>query len=153
MASTIHVSGLGKFDSAIAEQVLKVDAASRIIVEKGGLMIASEAKKGFRPRPSGSQRVSKKTGRIYYSFAPPFQATPPIPTNRTGNTSASIKIQRISPVPGGWMSMTGPSTPYSPFVEYGTSHQQKEPFMETATDKSRIEIQALADEEYAKALA
>lgn len=152
MASGIHVYGIAKFDSAIAEQVLKVDAASRQIVEKGGLIIASEAKKGFRPRPSGSQRVSKKTGRIYYSFAPPFQATPPIPTNRTGNTSASIKIQRISPVPGGWMSMTGPSTPYAPFVEYGTSHQQKEPFMETALDKRLIELRALADEEYAKAL-
>jgi len=153
MASSIHVSGVSELDRALAEQVLKVDVASRAIVEKGGLMIASEAKKGFRPRPSGSQRVSKKTGRIYYSFQPPYQATPPIPTNRTGNTSASIKIQRISPIPGGWMSMTGPSTPYSPYVEYGTSHQQKEPFMETALDKRLIELRTLADEEYAKALA
>ena len=153
MASGIHVSGISELDRALAEQVLKVDVASRQIVEKGGLMIASEAKKGFRPRPSGSQRVSQKTGRIYYSFAPPFQATPPIPTNRTGNTSASIKIQRISPVSGGWMSMTGPSTFYSPYVEYGTSHQQEEPFMETALDKRLIELRALADEEYAKALA
>ena len=152
MASTIHVSGIPEFDRSIMAMVERVNVASRKIVERGGLMIASDAKRSFRQRPSGSQRTSAKTGKIYFSFKPPFQAQPPRPTNRTGHLSDSIRIQGISAIPGGWMSLTGPSMFYAPYVEYGTARMRKEPFMEAAEALNLVKIEELAKVEWTKAV-
>lgn len=151
MESTIHISGIPKFDESILGLREKVNSASRRIVERGGVMIASDAKKQFRTRPSGSQRTSK-TGKLYFSFKPPYQATPPRPTNRTGNLSRSIKIQAVTPIEGGWMSATGPSMMYAPFVEYGTSRMKPEPFMSTSVHRLTSELSTLATEIWAEAV-
>jgi HK97 gp10 family phage protein len=153
MATTIHVSGVPEFDRSVAETVLAVNAAARRIVEKGGLMIASEAKLIFRGRPAGSQRISKKTGRVYFSYKPPYQAQPPRPTNRTGHLSDSIRIQAITSLIDGWMSLTGPSMFYAPYVEYGTSRQREEPFMATAEKRGMVRLEEIARSEWAKAVA
>lgn len=145
----VIISGVPEFDSAIEGLKLKVDAASRRIVERGGVLLASDAKRSFLTRPSGSQRTSKR-GRTYYSFKPPYQAQPPKATNRSGHLSRSIKVQVVSKVFGGWMSGTGPSMMYAPYVEYGTSKMRAEPFMGSTLDKSMGKLQAIAEDEWMK---
>lgn len=151
MASTIHVT-LDPFLRATEEQKIAVDAASFRIITKGLGFIASDAKRRFRPRPGG-QRVSRKTGRTYYVYTPPFQATPPQPTSRSGNLAASIgTVTSVSKIPGGWMGVTGTALSYANYVEYGTRYMAKEPFMEYASDKNETKILELAEIEYDKAL-
>lgn len=152
MSITTHLSGVPEFDKAIVGLTLKVDEASRRIVELGGLKIASDAKRLFLTRPSGSQRKSK-AGRIYFSFKPPYQAQPPAPTNRSGALSRSIKIQRISPIKGGWKSETGPDRFYAEYVEYGTSKMQKEPFIGKALDDGTEGLTEIARIEWEKVMA
>jgi HK97 gp10 family phage protein len=151
MSSGIRLSGIPKFDESILELKVKVDEASRRIVERGGLMIAFDAKRLFLPRPSGSQRTSKK-GKIYYSYKPPYQAQPPHPTNRSGALSRSIKVQRTEKVLGGWMSTTGPSMPYAAYVEYGTSKMKAEPYIDKSLLDAYGKLTELARIEWEKAL-
>lgn len=153
MASSfrIYLNGVSEFEDAMKSAPDLVDKAARNIVEKGGLIIASEAKRQFRPRPGG-QRTSKKTGRIYYSFASPYNAVPPTPTSRSGHLQASLNLISVSPVRGGWMSLSGTKVPYAGFVEYGTSHMAKEPYLETSLKDSESKIQRLAEEEWAKVM-
>lgn len=151
--SVIHISGIPEFDRHNAELVARVDAASRAIVERGALTVASEAKRTFRPRPGG-QRTSQRTGRIYYSYAPPYQAIPPTPTSRSGNLQASIgRIGAATPTSGGWMATTGTKVSYAPFVEFGTRFMRPEPFMEQGLEKSRTTLATLAETLWAEALA
>ena len=125
-----------------------MDTAARNIVQKGGLVIERKAKEGFNPRPSGSQRTSK-SGRTYYQGAPKYPATPPKPTQRTGNLRNSTRFQGIKQMGiGRWMSQTGPTVQYAPFVEYGTSHAREFPYMRTAVKDSNEEINRIAQEEW-----
>ena len=126
--------------------------AARAIVEKGTLIIAGHAKETFRGRPGG-QRISAK-GNTYYSFKPPYQATPPTPTSRSGKLQNSIgSYYRVTKTEGGWMAETGTKVKYAPYVEYGTGRMAKEPYMSTGVDHSRSEIESLAQAEWAKAVA
>ncbi len=149
MSSGIRLSGIPKFDESILELKVKVDEASRRIVERGGLMIASDAKRLFLTRPSGSQRTSKK-GKIYYSYKPPYQAQPPHPTNRSGALSRSIKIQSVEKVEGGWKSSTGPSMMYAPYVEYGTTKMRPEPYIGKSLNDGMGKLAELARLEWEK---
>ncbi len=155
MSSGIRLHGVPKFDETIAELNAKVDEASRRIVERGGLVVASEAKRLFLARPSGSQRTSKRTGHIYYSFKPPFQAQPPDPTNRSGALSRSIRVRKTEKVFGGWMSTTGPSPNwnYASYVEYGTSKMRPEPYMDRALQNSESALLEMSRVEWEAAVA
>lgn len=156
MATTVEtrviVKGVNEFSSALEGSVAAALIAARRIVERGALLIASEAKKNFRPRPGG-QMTSQKSGKIYYSYAPPFQAVPPQPTSRSGALQTSLnQLGAATPIPGGWMATTGTKLSYAPYVEYGTGFMQKEPFLEKAVKDSELKIRAIADEEWAKAV-
>ena len=148
---TIHVS-TDAFFRATQEQKIAVDAASFRIVRDGALLIASDAKRHFRPRPGG-QRVSKKSGRTYYVYTPPFQAIPPQPTSRSDGLQTSIgKVSSVTKISGGWMSIIGTKLSYAGYVEYGTRFMQPEPFMEYAATKNQEKIQLGAAEEWSKAM-
>ena len=144
----IIISGVNEFDDGIKRNILRMDTAARNIVQKGGFVIERKAKEGFNPRPSGSQRTSK-SGRVYYQGAPKYPAKPPKPTQRSGNLRNSTKLQGIKQVSiGRWMSQTGPTVQYAPFVEYGTGHAREFPYMRTAVKDSNEEINRIAQEEW-----
>lgn len=144
----IIISGINEFENEMKRNILRMDTAARNIVQKGGLVIERKAKEGFNPRPSGSQRTSK-SGRTYYQGAPKYPATPPKPTQRTGNLRNSTRFQGIKQMGiGRWMSQTGPTVQYAPFVEYGTSHAREFPYMRTAVKDSNEEINRIAQEEW-----
>ena len=148
MASEIIISGINEFNDGMKRNILRMDTAARNIVQKGGFVIERKAKEGFNPRPSGSQRTSK-SGRTYYQGAPKYPATPPKPTQRTGNLRNSTRFQGIKQMGiGRWMSQTGPTVQYAPFVEYGTSHAREFPYMRTAVKDSNEEINRIAQEEW-----
>ena len=151
VGTRVIVKGTHEFNSALKLNMDAALAAARRIVERGGLLLASEAKKSFRPRPGG-QRTSQITGKIYYSYAPPFQAVPPQVTSRSGNLQNSLGLLSVSPTVGGWMSTSGTKVQYAGFVEYGTGFMRKEPFMEKALKDSEGKIQVIAEEEWAKAV-
>ncbi len=156
--SSVIFHGVREFDDAVRADEAKLLEAARNIVSKGSLIIAGEAKKVFRPFPGG-QKVhvrGKDAGKTYYSFVAPYQATPPVPTRRSGNLQDSIgTFYRVTKIEGGWMSVTGPKQDikYAPYVEFGTSHMQKEPYMSVGVDRSKDEIERLAEYEWAKAVA
>jgi HK97 gp10 family phage protein len=148
------------FRDGLKEMTDAMELAGRKIVEDGGLLVASKAKKSFRPYPGGKTVSSHKPwnpkfqshiGRIYYSFAPPFQAAPPQVTRRSGELQSSINLINVSKTFGGWMSLTGTWLKYAGYVEYGTGRMAKEPFMEKALEDSIPELMELAQEEWAKA--
>ena len=144
----IIISGINEFENEMKRNILRMDTAARNIVQKGGLVIERKAKEGFNPRPSGSQRTSK-SGRTYYQGAPKYPATPPKPTQRSGNLRNSTRFQGIKQMGiGRWMSQTGPTVQYAPFVEYGTSHAREFPYMRTAVKDSNEEINRIAQEEW-----
>jgi len=148
----IVVEGIPEFDKMLATFVVDSDLAARNIVTKGALIIERNAKLEFRGRPAGSQRTSKKTGRVYYAGAPKFPAAPPQPTNRTGNLQASIRMQKVTGLGAGrWQSDTGPSVKYGPYVNFGTSRARAFPFMTNGFKNSLKEIQELAETEWAAA--
>ena len=154
MASGVILHGVREFDDALRADEARLLEASRNIVSKGVLIIASEAKKVFKPRPGG-QRTSQKTGKTYYSFVAPYQATPPTPTSRSGKLQNSIgTFYRVTKIEGGWMAETGPSksVKYAPYVEFGTSHMAKEPYMAMGIEHSKDAIERLAEYEWAKAV-
>ena len=151
MASTVILRGLREFEGSLDAHNERVLAASKRIVEQGALIIAGRARETFRGRPGG-QVVSAK-GKTYYSFKPPYQATPPTPTSRSGKLQRSVgTYYRVTMVEGGWMAETGTKVKYAPFVEYGTVHMAKEPYMSVGIDHSRSEIESLAELEWAKAV-
>jgi HK97 gp10 family phage protein len=148
VASEIIISGISEFDKAIKFDIAKSDAAARNIVTKGALIIERKAKEEFRARPSGSQRTAK-SGRVYYQGAPKYPATPPQPTQRSGNLRNSIKTQQVTSLGvGRWQSDTGPSVKYAGFVEYGTSRSREFPYMTPGVKNSNEEINTIAQEEW-----
>lgn len=123
------------------------------IVTKGRLIVATKARKVFKPFPGG--RVTAKTsGKTYYVFIPPFQATPPTPTNRSGALSKSIVGGPVVKIGiGTWQGMVGTISKIAPYVEFGTKYMTKEPFLETGLRNSGEDITALAEAEWEKAWA
>jgi HK97 gp10 family phage protein len=145
MASEIILDDAGFFDGLDLTDE-KLNQALEEIVTEGATIIARNAKMMFRPRQSGSQHTSKRTGRIYYTG----KGDPPRPTNRTGNLSASIRIRPrgIKQLePGVWQSKVGTTLYYAPFVEYGTSRMQPYSYMKPAIEASMPEIQELITEQ------
>ena len=144
----IIISGVSEFDKALRLDIAKSDLAARNIVTKGALIIERKAKEEFRARPSGSQRTSK-TGRTYYQGAPKYPATPPNPTQRSGNLRNSIRMQSVTSLGSGrWQSDTGPSVKYAGYVEYGTSRSREFPYMTPGVKNSNEEINRSAQEEW-----
>ena len=144
----VIISGINEFDNGLKLSMAKADIAARNIVTKGALVIERKAKEGFNPRPSGSQRTSK-SGRTYYQGAPKYPATPPKPTQRSGNLRNSIKTQQVTSLGAGrWQSDTGPSVKYAGFVEYGTSRSREFPYMTPGIKSSYEEINSIAQEEW-----
>jgi hypothetical protein len=149
----VIVSGVNEFDAAIEGLKERMRLAARNIVEKGALIVADSAKEQYRSRPAGSMRISHITGRKYYSGAPPYQAVPPNPTIRTGNTRNSIRPRSLSPVgTDGWMSTTGASTNYERFPELGTRFI-KVPFpaIKMGLKNAEDRLLTLAESEWAEA--
>lgn len=152
MGSAVIITGRREFDAALGQMDARALIAAKAIVDRGLVVIASEAKRTFRPRPGG-QRTAK-SGRIYYSFAPPFQAIPPQATSRSGNLQSSIgTVSGSAAISGGWSGFTGTEVKYAAYVEYGTSRMRAEPFMEQGLERSRGALQAIAETEWAKAVA
>lgn len=159
----IFVSGYKEFDTALDAITAATDEGARNIVTKGSLIIAGKAKDQYRQRPGGSMRVSQNPpwnpkfkshiGRVYYDGAAPYQAVPPRPTIRSGATRSSIRTLAVKALDAGvWMSLTGPTTPYAVFPEFGTTHIHTPfPAMGNGLKAAEDEIQSLAEEEWAKA--
>ena len=148
MASKIILVGYKEFELSMLKLNAKSDVAARNIVTKGALIIERKAKEEFRARPSGSQRVSK-SGRVYYQGAPKYPATPPKPTQRSGNLRNSIRMQAVTSLGvGRWQSDTGPSVKYAGAVEYGTSRSREFPYMKPGVKNSYEEINRIAQEEW-----
>ena len=149
---TVILRGTNEFSNALKDNSERMILASRRIVEQGALIIAGRARETFKGRPGG--KVVSKTGTTYYSFKPPYQATPPTPTSRSGKLQSSVgTYYRVTRTEGGWMAETGTKVSYAPFVEFGTSRMSKEPYMSVGIDRSRSEIESLAELEWAKAVA
>jgi len=150
---TVVVHGSKELEDALKLSVVASNAASRRIVERGALLMISEAKRTFRPRPGG-QRTSAKTGKTYYSFVPPYEAIPPKPTSRSGALQTSLgKVFRVSPVGAtGWMARFGTDLSYAAAVEYGTRFMQPEPYLGHGVESAKAKVQALAEAEWMKAV-
>ena len=147
MASGIQVE-YKQAISALEHSKAKADIAGERIVTKGSLLLEAAAKKEFLPRPLGSQRISKN-GRVYYAGAPDYPASPPHPTQRTGNLQSSIGMRYIKRLGyGRWESGTGPKMLYGQYVEYGTSRSREFPFMKPALEKSWLKLQEIANREW-----
>ena len=143
MASSVGVK-IVVDDHMFIAKIANIEAASleaaRLFVTRGGLMLEAVVKeKGFRPRPSGSQRTSK-SGRTYY-VGP---ATPPKPTQRTGNLRNSFVYRNTTRTATGYKSETGTYIKYAPFVDYGTSRSRKFPFAEDGVARILPRLNALA---------
>jgi len=94
-----------------------------------------------------------KSGNTYYVFVPPFSATPPKPTNRSGHLQESIAggpVVRMGPT--AWAGMVGTSETYARYVEFGTKFMAKEPFLKTGLRNSRGDLQELAEAEWEEAV-
>lgn len=142
-------------DAAFLAMVKRITEASseaaRQFVTRGGLMLEADVKdKGFRPRPSGSQRTSK-SGRIYYNATGENAPVPPKPTQRTGNLRNSFVYRNTRRTATGWESQTGTYIKYAPFVDYGTSRARKFPFAEDGVARIMPRLDALANELFGKA--
>ena len=149
----IIVEGVSELSARFKALTVKADAAARNIVLKGAVVIAGESKKDFRPRPSGSQTTSRRTGRVYYKGAPNYPAQPPMPTNRSGNLRRSIRMLKVRPMGfGRWESTTGPTVSYGGYVEYGTSRARPFPFMKPALERSSAALAAIYEREWAESL-
>ena len=150
--STIEISGVNRFVDELEGKKLAASNAARNIVTKGRLIVASKARLTFRPYPGG-KRTAQTSGRTYYVFIPPYNATPPQATNRSGTLSRSIIGGGVVSVgEGAWMGTVGTSLKYAPYVEFGTKFMTKEPFLETGLRNSREDLQALAEYEWEAAV-
>ena len=144
----IIVSGIREFDGALARLTNEMNLAAKEIVTRGSEVIERNAKDQWRPRPSGSYTVSKRTGKVYYKGNGPYKAQRPNPTLRTGNTRNSIGRRYVRSVgPGAWESGTGPTTDYAPYVEFGSRFITTPafPFMRMGVEASDSEIRAIAE--------
>ena len=144
----IIVSGINEFDGALARLTNEMNLAAKEIVTRGSEVIERNAKDQWRPRPSGSYTVSKRTGKVYYKGNGPYKAQRPNPTLRTGNTRNSIGRRYVRSVgPGAWESGTGPTTDYAPYVEFGSRFITTPafPFMRMGVEASDSEIRAIAE--------
>ena len=151
--SVIEVRGVSEFASQLEAKKEAASLAARNIVTKGRLIVATKARSVFRPYPGG-KRTSQKSGKTYYVFVPPFNATPPTPTNRSGTLSRSILGGPVVKVgASAWAGTVGTALNYAPYVEFGTKFMTKEPFLETGLRSSEADLQALAEEEWEKAVA
>jgi hypothetical protein len=150
MASSVGVK-IEVDDHLFIAKIADIEAASleaaRLFVTQGGLMLEADVKdRGFNPRPAGSQRVSK-SGRTYY-VGP---ATPPKPTQRTGNLRNSFVYRNTQRTATGYKSETGTYIKYAPYVDYGTSRSRKFPFAEDGVARILPRLNTLAQELFRKA--
>jgi len=150
MASSVGVK-IEVDDHLFIAKIADIEAASleaaRLFVTQGGLMLEANVKaEGFNPRPAGSQRVSK-SGRTYY-VGP---ATPPRPTQRTGNLRNSFVYRNTQRTATGYKSETGTYIKYAPYVDYGTSRSRKFPFAEDGVARILPRLNNLAQDLFREA--
>jgi hypothetical protein len=151
--SGVILEGKNEFIDQLEGKKEAASLAARNIVTKGRLIVATKARKVFKPFPGG-RRTAKTSGRTYYVFIPPFEATPPTPTNRSGALSKSIVGGPVTKVGlGMWQGIVGTINHIAPYVEFGTKFMVKEPFLETGLRSSESDLEALADAEWEKAWA
>lgn len=161
--SLINVTGIDEVKRRLNLTIDKADAAARQIVVEGSVLIANEAKLQFRPRPMGSRRVSKKTGRVWFdakgfSASGPgsvktFAPAPPHPTNRSGMLSRSIGRRALTKLgPGRYLSVTGPTMVYGRRVELGGGGARAFPYMQPGFEKARPALEELYTREWKRAL-
>ena len=144
MSSYVKITGLDKFKKSLDDWVVKADVAAEKIVRRGAIILVDHTKKEFLPRPGG-RTVSQRTGRVYYKGAPSFPATPPNPTNRSGNLSHSLNMLSVTRLGAGrWMSVTGTNLMYAPYVEFGTTRSRPFPFLEMGLKESMMELEELS---------
>jgi len=153
MGIEAHVEGIDEVIKNFEAIAARADKAAQLIVEKGSVTVASNAKREFRARPLGSQRRSK-TGKVYYDTKPPYQPRLPQPTNRTGELRDGIK--RISSTrrgPGRWESETGPTNKSENGYFYGARVEALGYlYMSTGLRQSMPAIKQIYDVEWAKAI-
>jgi hypothetical protein len=148
---SVILEGKNEFIDQLEGKKEAASIAAMNIVTKGRLIVATKARKVFKPFPGG--RVTAKTsGRTYYVFIPPYQATPPTPTNRSGALSKSIVGGPVVKVGvGTWRGTVGTINHVAPYVEFGTKFMTKEPFLATGLRNSNQDLQDLAASEWEKA--
>lgn len=160
---TVILEGKNEFIDELEGKKEAASIAAMNIVTKGRLIVATKARKVFRPFPGG-RRVSMNPpwnpkfkshiGRTYYVFTPPYQAVPPNPTTRSGALKRSIvggPVTKISVT--AWQGIVGTMLNYAPYVELGTKNMTKEPFLLTGLRSSADDLYALAEDEWEKAWA
>jgi len=153
---SIHVKGVSTVEKYLEAQVKRLDAAAQRIVEKGGLIIANNAKGQFKGGGTADENH-------------------PNPTFRTGNLRNSIKVLEVRREGlGMYSSKTGPTMMYGRRVELGFSGTvngytasrggttytvgsysattRAFPYMAPGFEKSRAELQELYSYEWRKAL-
>jgi HK97 gp10 family phage protein len=147
----IVIKGIDKFFGDLDAKKEAASVAAMNIVTKGRLIVATKARKTFRPYPGG-RRTAQTSGRTYYVFIPPYSATPPQPTNRSGALSKSIIGGPVTKIGvATWRGIVGTSLNYAGYVEDGTEFMTKEPFLETGLRNSESDLKALAESEWEKA--
>ena len=143
MASSIGVK-IKTNDSMFIAKIDKIKVtsmeAARKFVTDGGLMLEANVKsEGFIPRPANSQKRSA-SGRIYYTGP----ATPPKPTQRTGNLRNHFQYRSTTQTAFGYKSITGTYVRYAAYVDFGTSRSRKFPFAEDGVSRILPRLKALA---------
>lgn len=157
-AIDVQFEGIDEFRAALAKGSESAMRAAQRIVTKGADVVAGAAKSVFKPSDPASRRVVQNPrkagnmGKVYYVFTPPYQATPPTPQRRSGTLRQSIRRRSVMPVETGWKATVGTQVSYAPYVEFGTEHMTKEPYLKTGLEKSGTVLKALAEAEWAKAL-
>ena len=147
----VVLEGKNEFISELEGKKEAASLAARNIVTKGRLIVATKARKVFLPYPGG-RRTSQKSGRTYYVFIPPYNATPPTPHNRSGALSKSIIGGPVTKVGAySWQGIVGTINHVAPYVEFGTKFMAKEPFLETGLRNSKEDLVSLAEVEWEKA--
>ena len=94
-----QIDDLAKFDDSLEEWKLRMEAANKRIVDRGGQIIANNAKLRF-----GSGDGAPTPGK---------------PTRRTGQTQDSYETRSTSQGLGSWMSETGPTVKWGRRLELG----------------------------------
>ena len=148
---SVILEGKNEFLDQLEGKKEAASIAAMNIVTKGRLIVATKARKVFKPFPGG-RVIAKTSGRTYYVFIPPYNATPPTPTNRSGLLSKSIVGGPVTKVGvGTWQGIVGTINHIAGYVEYGTKFMTKEPFLETGLRNSESDLEALAESEWEKA--
>lgn len=148
---SVILEGKNRFIDDLEGKKEAASLAAFNIVTKGRLIVATRARKLFRAFPGG-RKVSQLSGKTYYVFIPPYEATPPTPTNRSGLLAKSIVGGPVVKYGvSGWAGQVGTVVYYAGYVEFGTKFMVKEPFLQTGLRDSAEDIQALAEAEWEKA--